>query len=55
MVNGVIDGLQLDAAAHAREHAIEVELPLLARMAPHAKVVGIAISGVSVAAETRWN
>ena len=40
-----IEGLQLDAAAHAREHAIEVELPLLARLAPHAKVVGIAIGG----------
>ena len=38
-----IDGLQLDAAAHAREHAIEVELPLLARLAPRVKVVGIAI------------
>ena len=43
-----IDGLQLDAAAHAREHAIEVELPLLARLAPHAKVVGIAIGGGSL-------
>jgi len=40
-----IDGLQMDAAAHAREHAIEVELPLLARLAPQAKVVGIAIGG----------
>jgi AmmeMemoRadiSam system protein B len=38
-----IPGLQLDALAHQREHAIEVELPLLARVAPHAKVVGIAI------------
>ena len=40
-----IDGLQLDAAAHAREHCVEVELPLLARLAPHAKIVGIAIGG----------
>ena len=38
-----IPGLELDAAAHAREHAIEVELPLIARLAPHSKVVGIAI------------
>ncbi len=38
-----IEGLQLDAAAHQREHAIEVELPFLARFAPHAKVIGIAI------------
>ena len=40
-----IDGLQLDAAAHAREHCVEVELPLVARLAPHAKIVGIAIGG----------
>lgn len=38
-----IPGLHLDAAAHQREHAIEVELPLLARLAPQAKVVGIVI------------
>jgi AmmeMemoRadiSam system protein B len=38
-----IDGLQLDALAHQQEHAIEVELPFLARFAPHARVVGIAI------------
>lgn len=38
-----IDGLELDGAAHHMEHAIEVELPLLQRLAPEAKVVGIAI------------
>ncbi|HYT90534.1 MAG TPA: AmmeMemoRadiSam system protein B [Gemmataceae bacterium] len=38
-----IPGLALDAAAHQQEHAIEVELPLLARLAPHSRVVGIAI------------
>ncbi|MEQ8791218.1 MAG: AmmeMemoRadiSam system radical SAM enzyme [Pirellulaceae bacterium] len=38
-----IDGLELDAAAHQNEHAIEVELPLIRRLAPDAKVVGIAI------------
>jgi AmmeMemoRadiSam system protein B len=38
-----IDGLELDALAHQREHAIEVELPFLHRFAPHSKVVGIAI------------
>jgi AmmeMemoRadiSam system protein B/AmmeMemoRadiSam system radical SAM enzyme/AmmeMemoRadiSam system protein A len=38
-----IPGLELDAAAHQREHAVEVELPLLARLAPEAKVVGIAV------------
>ncbi len=40
-----IPGLQLDAAAHADEHAIEVELPFLARLAPRSKVVGIALAG----------
>ena len=34
---------QLDAQAHASEHAIEVELPFLARLAPHSKVVGITV------------
>lgn len=38
-----IPGLEMDAAAHEREHAIEVELPLLARLAPETKVVGIVI------------
>lgn len=40
-----IPGLQLDAAAHAQEHGIEVELPFLHKLAPLAKVVGIAIGG----------
>jgi AmmeMemoRadiSam system radical SAM enzyme/AmmeMemoRadiSam system protein B/AmmeMemoRadiSam system protein A len=40
-----IDGLKLDAAAHAQEHGVEVELPFLARLAPQSKVVGIAIGG----------
>jgi AmmeMemoRadiSam system radical SAM enzyme/AmmeMemoRadiSam system protein B/AmmeMemoRadiSam system protein A len=40
-----IPGLQLDAAAHQNEHAIEVELPLLARLAPTSRVVGLAIGG----------
>jgi AmmeMemoRadiSam system radical SAM enzyme/AmmeMemoRadiSam system protein B/AmmeMemoRadiSam system protein A len=38
-----IPGLELDAAAHAHEHAIEVQLPLLARLAPDSRVVGITI------------
>ena len=29
--------------SHQREHSIEVQLPLLARLAPHARVVGIAL------------
>ena len=44
-----IPGLSLDAAAHAQEHAIEVELPLIHRLAPTAKVVGIAIGGGDLA------
>jgi AmmeMemoRadiSam system radical SAM enzyme/AmmeMemoRadiSam system protein B/AmmeMemoRadiSam system protein A len=40
-----IPGLQLDAAAHQHEHAIEVELPFLARLAPATRVVGVAIGG----------
>ena len=47
LANG-IDGLELDAAAHAQEHSIEVELPLLARLAPSAKVIGITIGGGSL-------
>jgi AmmeMemoRadiSam system protein B/AmmeMemoRadiSam system protein A len=40
-----IPGLELDALAHRDEHAIEVELPFLARLAPEAHVVGIALGG----------
>lgn len=38
-----IPGLELDAAAHQNEHAIEVELPLIHRLAPQSRVVGIVI------------
>jgi AmmeMemoRadiSam system protein B len=38
-----ISGLELDALAHRQEHAIEVELPFIAKLAPTAKVIGIAI------------
>jgi AmmeMemoRadiSam system protein B/AmmeMemoRadiSam system protein A len=38
-----IPGLELDALAHQQEHAIEVELPFIARLAPKTRVVGIAI------------
>jgi AmmeMemoRadiSam system radical SAM enzyme/AmmeMemoRadiSam system protein B/AmmeMemoRadiSam system protein A len=44
-----IPGLAMDAAAHQREHAIEVELPLLARLNPQARVVGIAIGHADLA------
>ncbi len=45
-----IDLLELDAAAHAPEHSIEVQLPILARLAPSARVLGIAIQGGDLAA-----
>ena len=38
-----IPNLQLDAAAHAQEHGVEVELPIIHRLAPEAKVVAIAV------------
>jgi AmmeMemoRadiSam system protein B/AmmeMemoRadiSam system protein A len=40
-----VDFLELDASAHRHEHAIEVQLPILARLAPQAQVVGISIGG----------
>ena len=40
-----VDGLELDAVAHAQEHSIEVQLPIIARLAPESRVVGIAIHG----------
>ena len=43
-----IDGLELDAAAHAQEHCIEIELPLLARLAPQTKIVGVTIGSGSL-------
>jgi AmmeMemoRadiSam system protein B/AmmeMemoRadiSam system protein A len=39
--------LQLDAAAHQNEHGIEVQLPLLERIAPKSHVVGLALNGGS--------
>jgi AmmeMemoRadiSam system protein B len=38
-----IPGLELDATPHRQEHAIEVQLPLLARLAPAIRVVGITV------------
>ena len=40
--------MELDSAAHANEHGIEVQLPLLARIAPETKVTGVAMSGGSL-------
>lgn len=44
-----ITGLELDATAHRQEHAIEVQLPIIARLAPDARVVGITIGGGELA------
>jgi AmmeMemoRadiSam system protein B/AmmeMemoRadiSam system protein A len=49
-----IPGLALDAAAHAQEHAVEVELPFIARLAPQTKVVGIALGAGDLAACRRF-
>jgi AmmeMemoRadiSam system protein B/AmmeMemoRadiSam system protein A len=49
-----IPGLALDAAAHQREHAIEVELPFLARLAPETRVVGIALGEGDLASCSRF-
>jgi AmmeMemoRadiSam system protein B/uncharacterized protein (TIGR00296 family) len=43
-----VDGLKLDADAHQQEHAIEVQLPIIARLAPHARVVGISVAQASL-------
>ena len=44
-----IDGLHMDAAAHAQEHGIEVELPLIAALNPHTRVVGITLGAGNLA------
>ncbi len=49
-----ISGLELDAAPHREEHAVEVQLPLLARLAPHARAVGITIGGGELSSLLRF-
>jgi AmmeMemoRadiSam system protein B/AmmeMemoRadiSam system protein A len=43
-----VPGLELDADAHRQEHAIEVQLPLLARLAPQLRIVGITVGETSL-------
>lgn len=43
-----VPGMELDAAAHRSEHGIEVQLPLLHRLAPATRITAIAMSGGSV-------
>ena len=38
-------GLQFDVAAHEQEHGIEIQLPILERVAPDVRVVGLALHG----------
>jgi AmmeMemoRadiSam system protein B/AmmeMemoRadiSam system protein A len=38
-----ISGLELDAVPHRQEHAVEVQLPFLARLAPQACAVGVTV------------
>jgi AmmeMemoRadiSam system radical SAM enzyme/AmmeMemoRadiSam system protein B/AmmeMemoRadiSam system protein A len=45
-----VDLFELDAAAHAPEHSIEVQIPILSRLAPSARVLGIAMHGGDMAA-----
>jgi AmmeMemoRadiSam system protein B len=40
-------GVPANAAAHAREHSLEVELPFLQRVAPNAKVLPLAVGRAS--------
>jgi AmmeMemoRadiSam system protein B len=49
-----IPGLEMDAAAHQREHGIEVELPFIARLAPETHVVGIAVGAGDLASCQRF-
>jgi AmmeMemoRadiSam system protein B len=46
IVEGV-NAMELDAGAHQNEHGIEVQLPILEKVAPNIKVVGIALHGGS--------
>ena len=40
-----VPGFELDAAAHAREHGIEVQLPLLHRLCPGTRLSAVAMHG----------
>lgn len=36
-----VTGMKLDAAAHRREHSIEIELPFIQHLAPHSKIAAV--------------
>jgi len=46
---GDIAELELDERPHKHEHAIEVQLPLLARCAPDSRIVGITVGRIGLA------
>lgn len=51
--------VETNALAHAREHSLEVELPFLQRVLPHARIVPLAVGEatpdeVATALETLW-
>jgi AmmeMemoRadiSam system protein B len=39
-----VDLFEFDAAAHAQEHSIEVQLPILAKLAPETRIVGVVMT-----------
>ncbi|MFW6169621.1 MAG: AmmeMemoRadiSam system protein B [Planctomycetota bacterium] len=41
-----VPGLELDDRPHRHEHAIEVQLPMLAKFAPESKIVGITVGQI---------
>ena len=43
-----VPGMELDALAHQKEHGIEVQLPILARLAPQTEIVAIAMQGGTI-------
>ena len=45
-----VSGLELDSVAHRGEHAIEVLLPMIARLAPQTRVVGVTVRSGDMAA-----
>lgn len=46
-IAAAVTPLELDAAAHQAEHGIEVQLPILEKLAPKCQVVGLALNGGS--------
>ncbi len=49
-----VDGLELDPVPHRQEHAIEVQLPFIARLAPSSRVLGVTIYGGDLPALQRF-